>query len=1034
MTKGSTSVAKKVLCSALSAAIVVAFAPAIGAAAGSSDGVAYAAENGQGEEKTFEIETSLVYSDEEEIVQDPSKLAVKVKGEGSDGWQNPLDSSSYEIEKQWYVIGTPSNPYVAIEPSGLQCGTWYYLHVVGKGTHAGYSGYAGVSYLDAKSLSNYRFFSVGNAVFRRGEHVFDHLDDLKLNIYRKGTNVGAVPSLGADIEFEKCLYTLNGDGKSYTAVEENGQPYDTPENGAYYVRIIPKEGAGSAYAGEAYLRIDVANISFSPSVSFKSTNRTWAKNGSAPIPDFEVSYNGTLLTRGVDYVVDDHWYKRDDSSSSWEPVDKLEFADEESNTFYIKLSATESSGFAGDKYVDVSVFNEKRLSYSYMVQGDSKLKMSDYLSGKATLDTIVSSCKLYCNENGMYFPTEHLESDGKWYGRCITNDGNGEKADYIELESPDKILSSGKYDELCIKINAIGEGYSGSIWLCIDFEDDRSATPCQGGHKSLVKHEAVASTCQAKGAKEYWECAKCGLLFSDATGEHEIKEVPELPLAAHKYDSGTITTAPTCTTSGVKTSHCTVCAATKTEPVAAKGHRFQSGSINWTSGGVSAATATFTCDNGCGKSETVTASISKKLTTKPTCTVKGVNTYTATATSSTGATTSSSKTVQDEPALGHAYGPYTVTVQPTADKTGTATAKCTHEGCTSTVTRTLEKLKSEQTVSGAAGTGTTATATVTEIKPATTPSGINVAGSVSLDSVTAPANATKIEVPETVTINNVEYAVTKVDPKVFADKAALTEVSLPDTVEELPAGLFKDCSSLATVKLPSKITEIPADTFNGTAIANAVLPATVTKIGNRAFKGTELASVDLPSNLSSLGKDAFKDCKKLTGVTLPSGLKTLPSGAFSGCAALKGIAPAAGIKALDLAGAAAPTTVDISKVTTIGANAFKGCKSITAVNAPKAATIGAGAFSGTAKLRSLKTGTGLKSIGKSALSGNKKLKTLELKTKKLTKSGVKSSLKGSAIKTVSVKVAGSKKTKAKYITAYKKIFTAKNCGKKVNVK
>ena len=40
MTKGSTSVAKKVLCSALSAAMAVAFAPAIGVAASSSDGVA----------------------------------------------------------------------------------------------------------------------------------------------------------------------------------------------------------------------------------------------------------------------------------------------------------------------------------------------------------------------------------------------------------------------------------------------------------------------------------------------------------------------------------------------------------------------------------------------------------------------------------------------------------------------------------------------------------------------------------------------------------------------------------------------------------------------------------------------------------------------------------------------------------------------------------------------------------------------------------------------------------------------------------
>ena len=62
-----------------------------------------------------------------------------------------------------------------------------------------------------------------------------------------------------------------------------------------------------------------------------------------------------------------------------------------------------------------------------------------------------------------------------------------------------------------------------------------------------------------------------------------------------------------------------------------------------------------------------------------------------------------------------------------------------------------------------------------------------------------------------------------------------------------------------------------------------------------------------------------------------------------------------------------------------------------------------------------------------------KCKTLTVKTKKLTKASVKGSLKGSKIKTVKVKV-GKKKTNKKYVKKYKKIFTKKNCGKKVLVK
>ena len=58
---------------------------------------------------------------------------------------------------------------------------------------------------------------------------------------------------------------------------------------------------------------------------------------------------------------------------------------------------------------------------------------------------------------------------------------------------------------------------------------------------------------------------------------------------------------------------------------------------------------------------------------------------------------------------------------------------------------------------------------------------------------------------------------------------------------------------------------------------------------------------------------------------------------------------------------------------------------------------------------------------------DKKLKTVKIKnTAKLTKSGVKKSLKGSYVKTVKVK-------KAK-VKAYKKIFKKSNSGRFVTVK
>ena len=69
----------------------------------------------------------------------------------------------------------------------------------------------------------------------------------------------------------------------------------------------------------------------------------------------------------------------------------------------------------------------------------------------------------------------------------------------------------------------------------------------------------------------------------------------------------------------------------------------------------------------------------------------------------------------------------------------------------------------------------------------------------------------------------------------------------------------------------------------------------------------------------------------------------------------------------------------------------------------------------------------LSKIGTYAFTKDSKLKTLYIKnTTKLTKKGVKKSLKGSSVKKVKVKKSKVKK--------YKKYFTKKNCGRKVKVK
>ena len=120
----------------------------------------------------------------------------------------------------------------------------------------------------------------------------------------------------------------------------------------------------------------------------------------------------------------------------------------------------------------------------------------------------------------------------------------------------------------------------------------------------------------------------------------------------------------------------------------------------------------------------------------------------------------------------------------------------------------------------------------------------------------------------------------------------------------------------------------------------------------------------------------------------------------------------------------------------IGANirfidscAFYGCKNLVKVSGGgKVETIAASVFAYCSKLKTFViTSPVLRQIGSGAFYKDKKLKTIYIKnTVKLTKAGVKKSLKGSSVKKVKVK-----KSKVK---SYKKIFKKKNSGRSVKVK
>ncbi len=118
--------------------------------------------------------------------------------------------------------------------------------------------------------------------------------------------------------------------------------------------------------------------------------------------------------------------------------------------------------------------------------------------------------------------------------------------------------------------------------------------------------------------------------------------------AAHTWDAGVVTTPATCTTAGVKTYTCKVCSETKTEPIDATGHSYET---TWTTDGTSHWHKCANCDeitdkadhtfdtNNCAENRTCTECGYVKpagqhswndgeVTTPATCTTDGVKTYT----------------------------------------------------------------------------------------------------------------------------------------------------------------------------------------------------------------------------------------------------------------------------------------------------------------------------------------------------------------------------------------------------------------------
>lgn len=160
-----------------------------------------------------------------------------------------------------------------------------------------------------------------------------------------------------------------------------------------------------------------------------------------------------------------------------------------------------------------------------------------------------------------------------------------------------------------------------------------------------------------------------------------------------------------------------------------------------------------------------------------------------------------------------------------------------------------------------------------------------------------------VEIPSSVTRNNIVYSVTSIGNSAFYNCSGITSITIPSSVSSIGENAFEGCNGLTTTNYSGSITgwcniDFGNSTSNpiyrsnnlfisGIEVTNLIIPDSVTEIKPYAFYFCRsLISVSIPNTVTSIGDHAFYVCSNLATITIPDMLSSIGNYAFMYCQSL----------------------------------------------------------------------------------------------------------------------------------------------------